>query len=367
MKINSEFTSILKKLPHGGNIYKVAKACKISPSEIIDLSASTNPLIISPEMLKKIRTRIKEALSFLEKYPDPEALELKKAIAEKYKISEETILCGNGSTELIYLSVRALAPSKVLILEPTFIEYERACRLAGVKEITRIFSLEKEELLENLIQTLKKEKFQAIFLCNPNNPTGWLIEKKRILELVESYPEITFLIDEAFIEFVEEESLVKEASFYPNLVVFRSFTKFFGLAGVRLGYLVANRRLIEKLKRYKEPWSVNVFAQTLGIFVLSDDTFIKKSLEFFKKEKKYIEAGLQKLKVQFFPSVANFYLLYLPKGLDFTEYLLKKGILVRNCYNFYGLDGNYIRVSLKKRKENQKFLRELKVWLKGSL
>ena len=367
MKNNLEFDNILKELPHGGNIYKVAKICKKVPFEIIDLSASTNPLITSREVLKKIQKVFKEISIFLNKYPDPECTQLKKIIAEKYKISEETILCGNGSTELIYLSTRALSPDRVLIVEPTFIEYERATRISGVKKISRIFDLKKEKILKKLKTALKKEKIQAVFLCNPNNPTGWVIEKNKILEIVEDYPDITFLIDEAFIEFCEKESLLREATFYPNLIVFRSFTKFFGLAGLRLGYLVSNEKLIERLKNYKEPWSVNMFAQTLGIFLLTDKDFIKKSLQFFKKEKQYVETALQKIKVKFFPSVANFYLLYLPKGLDLTKYLLKSGILVRNCYNFYGLNENYIRVSLKKRKENQKFLRVLKAWLKGLL
>ncbi len=367
MKNNLEFDNILKELPHGGNIYRVAKICKKAPSEIIDLSASTNPLITSKKILKKIQKVFREISIFLDKYPDPECTQLKKIIAEKYKISEEAILCGNGSTELIYLSTRALSPDRVLIVEPTFIEYERATRISGVKKISRIFDLKKEKILKKLKTALKKEKIQAVFLCNPNNPTGWVIEKNKILEIVEGYPDITFLIDEAFIEFCEKESLLREATFYPNLIVFRSFTKFFGLAGLRLGYLVSNEKLIERLKNYKEPWSVNMFAQTLGIFLLTDKDFIKKSLQFFKKEKQYVETALQKIKVKFFPSVTNFYLLYLPKGLDLTKYLLKSGILVRNCYNFYGLNENYIRVSLKKRKENQKFLRALKTWLKGLL
>lgn len=349
-----------KNFLHGGHTFQISKLLLKSPEEIIDLSSSVNPFNFFSRFLPS-RKKLKFLLN---RYPDPEVYEFRKTLSEKYQIPLECILSGNGSMELIYLTLRSFRWDSVLIWEPTFIEYYRGCKLYGISEVKRIFSLKQEEGLEKVKKELSQNSnFQAVFICNPNNPTGWYTKKEVLLELVERFPSVMFLIDEAFIDFIPEESLLKEAAFYPNLIVFRSFTKFFGLAGIRLGYVVTNQSIVKKLKTYQEPWSVNSLAQYLGVSLLKDANFVSQTLNFFKKEKAYLEKFLKKLKINYFPSVANFYFFYLERGGEFTDYLLKKGILVRNCYNFYGLNENYLRISIKSRRENQIFLRELKNWL----
>ncbi|MCS7279584.1 MAG: pyridoxal phosphate-dependent class II aminotransferase [Thermodesulfobacteriaceae bacterium] len=351
---------LFKKFSHGGPTFQVSKLISKPIEEIIDLSSSVNPLNFFLPFLPD-----RKKLSFLlNKYPDPEVYELRQTISEVYQVPWECILCGNGSMELIYLTLRSFSWSSVLIWEPTFIEYYKGCKIFGIYQVERIFSLEKEEGLEKLKQALSKNfNLQAVFICNPNNPTGWLISKKSLLDLIETFPSVIFLIDEAFIDFALEESLLREASFYSNLIVFRSLTKFFGLAGIRLGYMVAHKKIIEKLKLYQEPWSVNSLAQYLGNLLVKNTNFIQRTLNFFKREKLYVENFFKKWKINYFPSVANFYLFILERGAEFTDYLLRKGILIRNCYNFYGLNENFLRVSVKRRGENRKFLEELKKWL----
>ncbi len=352
---------LFKKFLHGGYIFQVAKLISKSPEDLIDFSSSVNPFNFFYHLIPD-----RKKLSFLlNKYPDPEALEVREAVSEVYQIPLECILCGNGSMELIYLVLRSFSWNSVLIWEPTFTEYYRGCKVYKISKVKRIFSLNLKEGLEKLQEELSKNyKIQAVFICNPNNPTGWVIKKEILLKLIEKFPSVVFLVDEAFIDFVPEESLVREAVSYLNLVVFRSLTKFFGLAGIRLGYLVAHSKIVQKLKVYQEPWSVNSLAQFLGSRFIKNAQLIQKTLALFKKEKKYLEKFFKKLNLSYFPSVANFYLFYLENGADFTEYLLKKGILIRNCYNFYGLNENYLRISVRKRDENKKFLEELKRWLK---
>ncbi len=357
-------SKIYKKLPHGGNIYKIAEITSKSLKEIIDLSSSVNPLPLPKEIIQKI----KDLLFLLDKYPDPESLSLKKTISEIYEIPLNTIICGNGSTELIYLTLQAFSFSSAIILEPTFIEYERACKINKISKIKHIFSLNKDKGLSQLENYLKKNFSNVVvFICNPNNPTGWLIEKERLFYLINKYSSVFFLVDEAFIEFGKEHSLIKEATKVKNLIIFRSLTKFYGLAGLRLGYGVSYANNIKILERYKIPWSINSIAQHFGIFILKNKDFFTNSLNFFTKEKQFFENNFRRLKINFFPSITNFYLFYLENGAEFTEYLFKKGILIRNCYNFYGLNENYLRVSIKMRKENEIFFKELENWLKASL
>ncbi|MEN2994742.1 MAG: threonine-phosphate decarboxylase CobD [Thermodesulfovibrio sp.] len=338
---------------HGGDIYTVSEIINKSPYEIIDMSSSVNPLPL-PE---KIKRKTIEKFSLLHKYPDIEARSFIKTFSELYEIPPENIICGNGSTELIYLLVKVLKPVSVLILEPTFTEYERACKLNDIFNLERIFALSKEKILEILKEKMSTKSYEMVFICNPNNPTGWLVDKTEILTLANSYPYTAFVVDEAFIDFTPEQTLIKEA-ISSNIIVLRSLTKFYGLAGVRFGYAVAHTKIIEKMKRYRQPWSINSIAQWIAEEIIKDEDFKNQSHEFFIREKNFFEDSFNKLNIRYFPSVANFYLFETHKKGIF-RYMLERGILIRECSNFYGLNENFIRVSVKSRKENEIFFKEL--------
>ncbi|WP_353684577.1 threonine-phosphate decarboxylase CobD [Thermodesulfovibrio sp. 3907-1M] len=343
---------------HGGDIYTVSELTGKSPYEILDMSSSVNPLPL-PEKIKK---KVIEKFPFLHKYPDTEARAFVRTLSELYDIPSEKIICGNGLTELIYLTVQALKPESVLLLEPTFTEYERACKFNDINDIERIFSLSKEKIIEMLWKTMKERKYAMVFICNPNNPTGWLIEKSEILKLASLYEDTIFVVDEAFIDFVPEESLFREVS--PNIIVLRSLTKFYGLAGLRFGYAVASIQIVERIKKYRHPWSINSLAQLIAEEIIRDEDFKRQSYEFFKSEKDFFERSLNELKLKYFPSVANFYLFEIPKKGVF-QYMIERGVLIRDCSNFYGLNENFIRVSVKSRAENERFFKEMKEFLRS--
>lgn len=347
---------------HGGNIYYYGRLFALPPTAIIDMSSSVNPL--AKEFLAEKLTSL---LHYLEFYPDPEAGEIKELLAERYKLPLEGLLIGNGSMELISLTLWHLLAkgSQVLLLEPTFGGYKKYLAQRRDLKIESNVSLHWKDWLESIDAFLERRaRKKTILLCNPNNPTGWLIPKASLLERMERSPETLFIVDEAFIDFVEEESLVSKAPHLPNLIVLRSLTKFYGLAGSRLGYLVASPHLVEHLKTYVPTWNVNTLSQIFAKILLTNEDFRQRSLEFFYGEKALFEDIFKRLNIFYFPSVTNFYLFKLEGGREFFSWLLKKKrILIRLCENFKGLSSDYLRVSLKDHGANKLFLEGLREWL----
>ena len=356
---------------HGGNIYRLAEELGLPESKIIDFSASINPLGVS----KRVGDKIKKGLKDLSHYPDPDTKELRGKIAQYHDIEPETLLCGNGSTELIYLVPRAFKPEKVLIPSPTFSEYERACRMTSYKLKVKSYKLKKEnnfdinpdEFISSLVTRHSSLPFDMAFLCNPNNPTGSLLKRETVLRIAEAAKKLKCLliVDEAFIDFHPEESVIKDTHDNPYLIVLRSMTKFYALTGLRVGYGVFSSRLINKLKEFKEPWTVNTLAQKAAMAALGDNEYIGKTLRLIKSEKDFLENGFRRIGVEFFSSDANFYLLRFNNANEIILSLLKKGILVRDCSNFAGLDGSYIRIAVKSREDNMQLLEELSLWQKA--
>ena len=389
---------------HGGNIYRLAEELGLPESKIIDFSASINPLGVS----KRVGDKIKKGLKDLSHYPDPDTKELRGKIAQYHDIEPETLLCGNGSTELIYLVPRAFKPEKVLIPSPTFSEYERAVvssqspenpglapRSGAGRTQIKFLNLEKEngfEIRPDEFITAMAGKSSCVteiqnsnpplppftkgginkpcdmaFLCNPNNPTGRLLKKNDVFEIAEAAKKLKCLliVDEAFIDFHPEESMIKDTHDNPYLIVLRSMTKFYALTGLRVGYGVFPSYLINKLKEFKEPWTVNTLAQKAAMAAIGDNEYIGKTLRLIKSEKDFLENGFRRIGVEFFPSDANFYLLKFNNANEIILSLLKKGILVRDCSNFKGLNGSYIRIAVKSREDNMQLLGELSLWQKA--
>lgn len=344
---------------HGGDIYSLAEELKIQERKIIDFSASINPLGV-PESVK---LEIKKNLKYLFNYPDPDATTLRQHLSEYYDIDAESIICGNGSTELIYLIARALKPKMVFIPAPTFSEYERACRTESYRlQVTSFQLQEKNDFEINSGEFIKCMKgCNAAFLCNPNNPTGKLLRKNSVLEIANAAKkaECYLIVDEAFIDFCPEDSVINEVKNNPYLIVLRSMTKFYALSGLRIGYGVFPLHLIKALNEHKEPWTVNMLAQKAGIVALKDRTYRDKTFRLMNKEKRFLENGFKKIGIRFFRSDGNFYLLELNDADKICRGLRKKGILVRDCSNFRGLDSRYIRIAVKAHEENTMLLKEL--------
>lgn len=350
--------------PHGGNIYRLIEGKIFSIDEVIDFSASINPLGVPEIVSEKIRENIKHLCH----YPDPDSKHLTLEIARHYDINPHSIICGNGSTELIYLVVRALKPKKVLIPEPTFSEYERACKLSGCLQV-EYFKLEKKDdfdlNIDNFILSLTASNssmpFDMAFLCNPNNPTGRVIRKDDVLKIADAAKKLKcyLIIDEAFIDFTPAESVVQEVQRNPYLIVLRSMTKFYGLSGLRIGYGIFPKAIEGLIKKYKEPWTVNTLAQLAGITALNDIEYKERTFSLIKEEKDFLEKEFERLGIDYISSDVNFYLLRLNNAKKIILALRDKGILVRDCSNFRGLDSSYIRVAVKSNRDNMKLVKEL--------
>ncbi|MBI5098410.1 MAG: threonine-phosphate decarboxylase [Nitrospirae bacterium] len=361
----SVFCALGSDSEHGGNIYKLAKELGIPESKLIDFSASINSLGIS----KKVLDAIKKEFRNLVNYPDPDTNSLRNNLAQYHDIDPETIICGNGSTELIYLIPRALKPEIALIPAPTFSEYERACKLSCELRVES-YELREENsfriITDEFIAAIKKLSLNSklIFLCNPNNPTGHLLKRTDVFRIAEAARKMKcyLVVDEAFIDFHHEESVIKHVQNNPYLIVLRSMTKFYALTGLRIGYGVFHPGLISKIKIFKEPWTVNNLAQKAAIAALEDVEYADKTFGMIGREKNFLEAGFKKTGIEYFPSDTNYYLLKI-EVQHAVSLLRRKGILVRDCSNFNGLDGSYIRVAVKSRRDNEILLKEIKdVW-----
>ncbi len=336
---------------HGG----IAQSSVFSRrGDIIDFSANVNSLGV-PRWMGKV---LKENISCIANYPDPESRELRLSLGKYLGVDENCVAVGNGSAELIYQIVAAIKPKTAVLLSPTFSEYEKALQGHGSK--VSFVRLSEENGFEVDLGKVAREARDKdlVFLCNPNNPTGRLIPSARMIPWIKSFKRTkTFIvIDEAFIDWEPGESiagLVKEST---RLVVLRSLTKFFGLAGLRLGYCVMSPALASRMKNIRQPWSVNIFAQKVGKRILEDRDFQKKNRAFLKKERDFLASQFDRFDgLKAYPSSVNFLLLKVDSvdvSRSMQKYLLERGIFVRDCGNFRELDSRFVRVSVLKRKEN---------------
>jgi threonine-phosphate decarboxylase len=351
---------------HGGNIYEKCRESGFAPDRIIDFSASINP----KGMPRAAAAAIREHIALVPHYPEPYSESLVSIIAGHYSIDPGSIICANGSTELIYLLPKALKPKKVLVTAPAFSEYERACNRDSGASVVRFtlrreddFTVDPDAFINAMAGTGpgKRGKCDLAFLCNPHNPTGRLVKKRDILKIAEAARKLRsyFVVDEAFIDFCPGESVIGSVARNPYLIVLRSMTKFYALAGLRLGFGVFPAKAAEQLKHHKEPWSVNNLAIAAGKVLLSDAAYRDASLALIGREKRFLEKRLNDLGITYFASDANYYLLHFKNAGTITSNLEKKGILVRDCSNFTGLGKGYVRIAVRSRKENELLMKEL--------
>ena len=340
---------------HGG-IFSI----KNPNEQIIDFSSNVNPLGCHPGVKKYL----KKQLNQIHVYPDSESTRLRSNLKWFTGINTSQILIGNGATELIYNFCSAFVnkKSKVLIPCPTFSEYEKAVKFFSGK----IIPFKSLNLNEDFQKFIAKIPIKGIvFICNPNNPTGELLSKKNMEQIVKIAEKKSTLIfvDETFIELVPDSnpSLVKTIKKYENLFILRSFTKSFGLAGLRIGYGLGSKKIIETLQRIKIPWNVNYIAQSAASAALCYSNFLDKSRQNIKKESSFLMNSLSKLEwMSCFNSSTNFILIKTKINSKILQKkLLKKNILIRDCSTFCGLNENYVRIAVKNRKENQILIKAL--------
>jgi threonine-phosphate decarboxylase len=341
-----------KKAVHGGDAFRYG--------DVVDFSSNVNPFGPSKKAMAALRAAVRD----IQVYPDPDARRLKEAIGDYLGVALESVTVGNGSTEVIknFCEVFIRPGDRVLLPVPTFSEYRVYLDLYGaeVEEIPLAggFGLPLDGIKEGM------EGARALFLCNPNNPTGRLIPEEdleEILGLAGKHGTLVF-VDEAYIEFTEGKSLCRRAETSENLFVLRSLTKFFSLAALRVGFGVSSPGLIKYAEKVRIPWNVNALAIEAAVASLNDADFIEESRRKVKREREFLKRGLERL-FEVVESDAHFFLVSLEsKGIAAPELkaeLLKKGILIRDCSSFESLDKTYFRVSIQRRGENRLLLKSL--------
>ncbi|WP_455538990.1 pyridoxal phosphate-dependent aminotransferase [Terrisporobacter sp.] len=350
----------MKDLGHGANVDLMAKTFNKKTEDIIDFSSNINPKVI-PNLKKYIL----EGLNKCKSYPDINYTSLRKNISSYININPKFIIPGNGATEIIYLLMKNIK-RRLAILNPTFSEYERGAKLNNLEVIN--FKLNKDDEFSVNFHEIEEKinEFDSLFICNPNNPNGKVKDIEKLLELMIKHNKL-LIVDETFMEFVYEDekySLIKYVEKYENIFILKAVTKFFGMPGLRLGYgVTSNKQLIEDIYKYKEPWSVNSFADTLSNYIFNDKDYISSSKEYYLNERAYMLSSLRKIKkLKVYDTDTNFILIRFEdkKAKELKLQLFEESnILIRDASNFINLDENYIRIAIKSHEENQLILKEL--------
>jgi L-threonine-O-3-phosphate decarboxylase len=339
---------------HGSLDFAELARLGLRAEDMLDFSANINPYGPSP--------RVAEAIAKvpLEQYPDRDCLKLRRALVDFLDIGPECILPGNGAAELIWLAALALirAGSRVLILGPTFSEYARATSRMGARVSTwqpRVhdgFVIDPSEIS----RILESQRPDVVFLCNPNNPTGTELPTELIADWARQHPQTRFIVDQAYISF--SGSTTNGAAAAENLVMLRSMTKDFGLAGLRLGYAFGSVPVIAAMREAQPPWSVNALAQAAGVAALGDLEHRRDTLQQLARAKEELVAAMIRMGMRPVPSATHFFLVRVGDGAAFRMALLRRGVLVRDCASF-GLPA-YVRIATRRPEENDRLLAALR-------
>lgn len=338
------------KHKHGGDIYR-------NPN-IIDFSANLSPLGMPASVIEAAIQGVKHSNC----YPDVECQALKEAIRKAEHVCEDHIICGNGAADLIFALCLAQKPKKALLPAPTFAEYEQA--LLTVDCDIQYFMLQEEKdfvLQEDFLEALTDE-IDLVFLCNPNNPTGQMLPLPLLNAVLEvtKRKKIGLILDECFVEFIQDEVSVKEKlKSYPNLFLLKAFTKLYAMPGLRLGYgFCSDGDLLERMRAVMQPWNVSVVAQYAGVAAIQEKEYVRRTKEIVEEEKIFLLTKLKPFVDKIYGSAANF--IFFRAREDFGALLLEKGILVRDCSNYPGLSKGYFRIAVRTREENKRLLAAVK-------
>jgi threonine-phosphate decarboxylase len=354
---------------HGGNVWEVSEKYEIPVDQLIDFSISTNPLGAPKKALESIR----QHLNLIHHYPDPDHEWLLEALAKSVGVAPNNVVVGNGSTELIYLFNEVFLENgyEAVIPVPTFSEYKAAIeRFGGNMVFVNCDSANNFKLNIEELEKFISKKTRIIFLCNPNSPTGWLYEKGDILRIIKLAAEdnVLVFVDEDYIDFVDDGkrySMAKYVKEYNNLFVLRSLTKFFGLAGARIGFGIGSPELVKILKRVIMPWSVNSLAMFAAAEAVKDTDFIKRTRLLVSKSRREMQEMFRAIPwLKVYPSETNFLLIEIIQGdvtsTQLNEGLAKKGLLIRDCKDFDGLNNRFFRVTVRRPEENRKLVEQIK-------
>ena len=346
----------LKTYEAGKPIELVVREYGIDPEDIIKLASNENPYGPPPKAIKKA----KELSDQMHRYPDDSFFELKDALSEKFGVQNKNIIIGAGSDQVLEFAVHAVSPKKVLMAGITFAMYEIYSKQVGA-EILKTPSITHN--LDEFYDIYKKEKPEIIFLCVPNNPLGECLDAKEVFDFIKSVDQDTLIVlDGAYQEFASYKDKnkkieVKDVLNYPNVLYTGTFSKAYGLGGMRVGYGIANEFIIENLHKLRPPFNITTISLAAAIEALKDEEFvnygIRKNFEEMEKYKRFADEH----SLNYIDSYTNFIVLYINNSTDIAQKLLKKGIIVRNMAS-YGFDA--LRITIGTPEQNDRLLNTLK-------
>ncbi len=355
---------------HGGDIYTLAQQLGCDPLEIDDMSSNVNPLGPPPELMRHLEAN----LGRIRALPEADAGRMLRQFAESYGIEAGQALAGSGTTQIIYDLPRALGVRDALIVGPTYADYEDGCRQNGV--VPRLLNTRENDGFQIDPDALQAQirTADAVYICNPNNPTGQLLTADTVRDLCRRFPQTAFIIDESYLPFVpghEDHSLIRRRP--ANALVLHSMSKIFRIPGLRVGFVIGHADRIARLKQFARPWSVNSLAQSAVRFLLANDAlsqaFVARSQEFVRSEREDLMRQLRAIPgIEVFPSQTSFFILKLPpphRADDVCRHLRGARILIRDCTNFKGLSARFIRISIKSPDVNRKCADRLHAYLSG--
>jgi len=339
---------------HGSFDASMAAGLGRSPAGVLDFSASSN--VIGPPV------GVAEAIASVDvaAYPDREATALRRALAEHHSVPKHAVVVGNGSTEVVWAIARAFLGNGdgALIVGPTYGEYDvaaRACgaRIANVRATAPLFEPDVAEIAGQLARAAPR----VVWLCHPNNPTGRTFPVESLPRLMAVAPESLFVVDEAYFPLCEGVTSALPLSGGGHVLVVRSMTKDYALAGLRVGYAIATPSLLDAVRRVIPPWSVNALAQAAALVALSDGDHPERARQAVTSARAHLTAGLNALRLAPYPSVANFVLVRVGDAKAMTCALLSRGFAVRDCSSF-GLP-DCIRIGVRPIPHQERLLRAL--------
>lgn len=333
---------------HGGDVYR-------NKDVRLDFSINTNPLGVPPKVLEAARG----AVELLGRYPDPQQEELKKKIADVLVCEPDEVLVGNGASELFLDIVFTFMPKKIGVVTPSFGGYKYAAEACGADLIEYPLKEKSGYEIDDGISEMLDSGIDLLFLATPNNPTGRTIPLpllERILKHCQR-KNIIVVMDESFMDLCDKVDDYEDFFFkstFDNVVRVSAFTKSFAMAGVRLGFLRAPKKITSQIARHQSEWNVSILAEKCGLAALDERDYLARSRAFLRGERGFVQSGLMGMGFMVFPGEADFLMI----RTDFPLYdeLLKKDILIRDLKDFDGLNGNYYRIAIKSRPDNMQFL-----------
>ena len=352
---------------HGGQLGQLAERFGVSASALLDFSANINPEGPPESVLSRLRASLDD-LSTLTNYPDLREMGLRRSLACYAGVRTENVIAANGFVPLLDAVLRALPIRRCLLPVPAFVEYRRALERASIEVVPFPLACNSNFSYEAL--DLKAGAHDAVLLANPQNPSGVLADRKMLVELVEEAinQNIFVLLDEAFIDYCPEAFVKDEIDRFPNLIVFRSVTKFFGMPGLRVAYAVANAKISEQLQGAIAPWPITTLASLAASTAVEDEAYKQRTIALNLDRRSRMKAAIAELGIEVYPSAANFLLLRISDAVDcenlWARLIQEHQIVLRNCANYEALHEQHLRAAIRSDAENERLIEALALVLR---